>query len=137
MCLVTYMCLDRWCILRRVINHRPSSYNMNKTRGIITGIYFFTFTIAALPMMGLAPQAISNTGLSSRSWVILTADNFKEHIFYIVFLVNGYANLLLAIIINVHVIYILISLKQEFGRNDADRRLNPMFISADVDHRFV
>ena len=135
MCLVTFMCLDRWCALRRVINHRHTNYNINRTRVIIGGLYLITLCVAALPVMGLAPKAISNTGFSCRSWVILTSQSLKEHVFYIAFLLLGFTNLIVAIVINTHVILTLISMKREFGMNSADRRLNVIYVNNEVDHR--
>lgn len=95
----------------------------------------FTLCIAAFPVMGLAPKAISKTGLSCRSWVLLTPSNIKEHIFYLVFLIIGYSNLIITVCINTHVIYTLVLLKRDFGRSNADRRINGSAINADVDHR--
>ena len=135
MCLVTFMCLDQWCALRRVINHRHASNHINRTRAIIAAIYVLTLCVAALPIMGLAPRAISNSGSSCRSWVILISQNLKEHVFYIAFLVLGFGNLIVAIVINTHVISTLISLKREFGRNTADRRINHSYSNNEVDHR--
>ena len=135
MCLVTYMCIDRCLALRRTMAFKPQVTNLTKTRIIILLIYLFTLAVSSLPLIGLAPEGLSPSGCLCRSVLLAPASRQQEGAFSIVFLVVGFANLAVAIVVNSNVVYRLWRFKKDFGARSADRRMNN--ICADVDRRSV
>lgn len=135
MCLVTYMCIDRCLALRRTMLFKPQNSNLSKTRAVIVLIYIFTLLVSCLPLVGLAPVGLSPSGRLCRSVLLAPSSYKKQEIFSLVFLIVGFTNLAVAIVVNSNVIYKLWKFKRDFGARSADRRINN--ICADVDRRSV
>ncbi|CAH1789768.1 unnamed protein product [Owenia fusiformis] len=116
MCLISFMCIDRWLALRvALICKTSSSADKHRAKIIIIVIYLLTFVVAALPLMGLGPPTISDSGHLCTSWIVATSQSSKleglrEHTFYVMFLIVGYGNLLVVVCFNARVTACLWSL---------------------------
>ena len=107
MCLVTYMCVDRWMVLYLASSYKGTFTNPLKTRAIVVLIYIVTLIISSLPVFGMGPEALSPSGKLCENWLTATPTKSREHVFYISFLVFGYLNLLITVVVNIAVIFTL------------------------------
>ena len=124
MCLVTSMCLDRWLALRYVIGDvtpraPPNDQRRKRVRYVIAAVYVGCLVLATLPLTGLAPPALSASGRLCRTWVTAPVTMPRHHVSYVVFLVVGYANVVVAFGSNVASIAMLCRLR----RRSCDRSL--------------
>ncbi|ELT98542.1 hypothetical protein CAPTEDRAFT_205747 [Capitella teleta] len=121
MCLVTFMCIDRWLSLSGAMTYRKPSTGHKRTRIAILIIYLATLSISCLPLLGLAPNAFSTAGDSCISWLISKPKTPVQNVFFVVFLVVGYANLITAIVVNCTVILSLWKFQRKFGIKPSER----------------
>ena len=128
MCLVTFMCLDRWVALVQATKFKAATLSSvgnsgghRRVRYAVGVIYMLTLGVACLPLMGLAPEALSRSGRLCQSWVVSHPASSKQHVFYLSFLTLGCANLLFAVVINVTIVAYLWRFHRQFGARSADR----------------
>ena len=100
MALVTFMCIDRILVLRLVTGSNKQcsgSTGQTRVRACVLAAYICSLVLVVLPVVGLAPRALSVSGMSCKPWLFATPRARKEHTFYICFLLFGYTNLLVAL----------------------------------------
>ncbi|KAL5006453.1 hypothetical protein ScPMuIL_015259 [Solemya velum] len=97
MFIVTCLSLERLMTLKNVIKgevERRSCTPPCVKVTLLCGSLILLF-IALLPVMGLAPSAMSTSGLLCESWIVSMPNHVKEHIFYILYLIIGFVNLVI------------------------------------------
>ena len=122
MCLVTYMCIDRLLALKKAMVNKSPPPTSSTVKIIVFCIYIFTLGIVCLPLFGLAPKSLSSSGQLCESWIIAEPKEVKQHVFYMIFLGLGYANLTVAICVNFRVIVTLWSYTKRLVNVTMDRR---------------
>ena len=122
MCLITFMTFDRWMSLKDALAYKaPSNHNNCRVRISVFLIYIFTLTVSCLPLLGLAPRAISHSGKICQSWLLAKPRATLEHVFHFVFLTVGYSNLLTTVLVNLTVMATLWRFQRKFGVKQAER----------------
>ena len=121
MCLVTFMCLDRWMSLKDAMVYKTSTCKHRRTRLAVLAIYIFTLVVSSLPLFGLAPQALSTSGKLCQAWLVSEPHGAGERVFYFIFLTVGFSNLLVTVIINSTVVATLWQFQKKFGSKPAER----------------
>ena len=110
MCLVTFMCADRYVAAKNCVHCKPpSAASFSRIRISIAVIFLFALSVSVLPLFHLAPRALSSSGHVCRSWITshpdtLHHDDVREHVFYIAYLTVGYANVTIALMVNISLI---------------------------------
>ena len=124
MCLVTLMCVERWLALRLAMSYQLPSRQHYRVRISIAVIYIVTFVVASLPLWGLAPPALSASGKLCQAWLTAIPRHSQQHIFYFIFLVLGFINIITAVLVNVSIVVSLWQFQRRFGTKPAERMSN-------------
>ncbi len=122
MCLVTFMCADRYVAARNCVHCKPpaqAATSLTRVRLSVVVIATLALAISSLPLFGLAPPALSPSGQLCRSWLTshpidtLGHDDVRHHVFYVAYLTIGYANVTIALMVNVSLIVNLCAARGE------------------------
>jgi len=111
MCLITLMCVDRWVALRDSLYCDVHSQKIQRTRRSIVAIYIACLVFACIPLFGLAPRALTSSGVACQSWITSAPTHPLHHVFYIAFLCVGFVNLFVTFIVNSQILRLLWQLK--------------------------
>ena len=124
MCLVTLMCVERWLALRLAMAYQLPARQHYRGRICIAAIYGITLVVASLPLWGLAPEALSGSGKVCQAWLTAIPRHSQQHVFYFVFLVLGFINVISAVMVNTSTIVSLWQFQRRFGSKPAERMSN-------------
>lgn len=110
MFIITSLCIDRLRALNSNLIPFPSPEPVAKRHRVrlaIFGIYVVSFAVSSLPLMDLAPSAMQNHGQICKAWISTPSNGQQESVFYVVFLVVGYGNFVLASAVSSRILCIL------------------------------
>lgn len=101
MLLVTAMALERWLAVAFPLRYKSWTTH-GRARVMIVVIFGSTFVVACLPVMGLAPPAVSKQGSRfCRSWIATQPEVWYHTIFPIVLISQGWISMVLVLVLNV------------------------------------
>lgn len=130
--IITYMCIDRLLSLRMALYYKVNGLNVvERVKYFVLAIYIFALLIAALPLIGLAPPAMSTSGLLCESWITSMPKSGEQSVFYITILVLGYANLLVVLVVNTRVTSMMWKLQRKLQPLANRRQTNVIQLQTD------
>lgn len=118
------MCADRYVAARNCVHCKPPTHaaaSLTRIRLSVIVIATLALAISILPLFELAPPALSASGQLCRSWLTshpvdtIGHDDVRHHVFYVAYLTIGYANVTIALIVNVSLIANLCSARNVLG----------------------
>ncbi|KAJ8025063.1 5-hydroxytryptamine receptor 1A [Holothuria leucospilota] len=125
MLLVTEMAFERYFALAIPMKYK-SWRTHRRALGMITFVYIFTFLVSLMPVVGLAPPAVSRDGgRVCRSWIATRPDKWHQAIFAIFLIVQGWTTMLIVLMLNVNLIYKIWSYSKRmdgFDRNNIEEK---------------
>lgn len=110
MFIVTSLCIDRLRALSANLVTFPAPATFAKRHRVrlgIFGIYVISFAVSSLPLMELAPSAMQSHGQICKAWISTPSNGRQESVFYVVFLVVGYGNFVIASAVSSRILCIL------------------------------
>ncbi|XP_071494413.1 nociceptin receptor-like [Diadema antillarum] len=101
MLLVTAMALERWLAVTFPIRYKAWTTH-GRARVMVVVIFGSTFVVACLPIMGLAPPAVSEEGSRfCRSWIATQPEMWYHSVFPIVLITQGWVTMVLVLVLDV------------------------------------
>ncbi|XP_064614087.1 prostaglandin E2 receptor EP4 subtype-like [Liolophura sinensis] len=110
--LVTYMCLDRFLVLRKALYYKATGvYSADKVKFFVLILYGVSLVVGSMPVSGLAPVPASRN--SCESWITAMPATRMQATFYLTVLSLGYLNMFIVILLNICVISMVWKLKRK------------------------
>lgn len=102
MSIITIMTMDRIACIKRLAsgdNTIFKRYDLKKTRFRIMAGFILSIFIALFPVFGASPSGFSKTGLTCQSILIAKIEHTNQLSFYILFLIAGYFNIVICVVL--------------------------------------
>ena len=101
MLLVTAMALERWLAVAVPMRYKNWTTH-RRAKMMIVIIFCTTFVVACLPVMGLAPPAVSREGSRfCRSWIATQPEIWYHKVFPIVLITQGWLSMFLVLYLDI------------------------------------
>lgn len=110
--LLTYMCLDRFLVLRKALYYKATGvFSADKVKFFVLILYGVSLGVGSMPVSGLAPVPSSRN--ACESWLTAMPATRMQATFYLTVLSLGYVNMLLVILLSLCVISMVWKLKRK------------------------